>query len=138
MIDQFAPIIPYVGAGGLRFGWSMEQVEKVTGPLGEGETVLRTWTRHAVGNQLWLYFYSDGTLDKIATLPEYGGRLFSLIDTNTAESELLWREPSLIYKNVGLYVTPKGVMIQPVNGRASHIIIFGERWKDLMQDIHLP
>ena len=35
MIDQFAPIIPYVGAGGLRLGWTKEQVEKVTGPLGE-------------------------------------------------------------------------------------------------------
>lgn len=133
--DQFAPIIPYVGAGGLRLGWTKEQVEKVTGPLGDYVAVAQLWRRYTVGDLLWLYFNGPGDgLEKIVTLPGYGGRLFSLIDTNTPVEELSWREPSFTFReDLGFYVSPKGVMIHPVDGKATHITIFANQWKELVE-----
>ena len=134
-VDQFAPIIPYVGAGGLRLGWTQEQVEKVTGPLGEYVPVAKLWRRYTVGDQLWLFFNGPGDgLEKIVTLPGYGGRLFSLIDTNTPVEELSWREPSLVWnETLKFYTSPKGVLIQPVDGKCTHITVFDDRWKELCQ-----
>ena len=140
MIDQFAPIIPYVGAGGLRLGWSMEQVETVTGPLRDGVPIEKLWIRYTVSDQLWLYFSaSTGFLDKIVALPGYGGRRFSLIDTNTAESELHWREPSLVHReDMGFYISPKGAMIHTYNGKVVFIAVFSSQWKAWVQDIKIP
>ena len=133
--DQFAPIIPYVGAGGLRLGWTQEQVEKVTGPLGDFVPVAKQWRRYTVGDQLWLFFNGPGDgLEKIVTLPGYGGRLFGLIDTHTPVEELSWREPSLVWnETLKFYTSPKGVLIQPVDGKCTHITVFGDQWKDLCQ-----
>jgi hypothetical protein len=124
-----------VGAGGLRLGWTQEQVEKVTGPLGEYVAVAQLWRRYTVSDMLWLYFNGPGDgLEKITTLPGYGGRLFSLIDTNTPVDELSWREPSFIHReDLGFYVTPKGAMIHPVDGKATHITVFANQWKELVQ-----
>ena len=135
MADQFAPIIPYVGAGGLRLGWTQKQVETVTGPLGDFVPVAKLWRRYTVGDQLWLYFNGAGDgLEKIVTLPGYGGRLFSLIDTNTPVEELSWREPSLVWnETLKFYTSPKGVLIQPVDGKCTHITVFDRKWQELCQ-----
>ena len=133
MIDIFAPIIPYVGAGGLRLGWTQEQVERVTGPLGEYKAVARLWRRYTVGDYLWLFFNGPGDgLEKIVTLPGYCGRLFDSIDTLTSERDLVKKEPTLVYREqLKLYTTPKGALIQTVNGRAAHITVFQEKWSVL-------
>lgn len=135
MIDQFAPIIPYVGAGGLRLGWTQAQVEQVTGPLGDYVPVARLWRRYTVSNLLWLFFNGPGDgLEKIVTLPAYGGRLFGSIDTNTREQDLMKKEPSLVYQEtLKLYTTPKGVLIQTENGKAAHITVFSRQWSCLCQ-----
>ena len=135
-INQFAPIESYVGAGGLEFGWTLEQVEQVTGPLGEGVVIEHEWLRYTVEDQLWLYFRRNGSciLDKIVTLPGYGGRLFSSLDTSTPVEDLSWREPSLVWnKSLKAYVSEKGVMIKPVDGKCGHIIIFNESWKHFVE-----
>ena len=68
------------------------------------------------------------------TLPGYGGRLFSLIDTNTPGEELSWREPSFVWnETLKFYTSPKGVLIQPENGKCTHITVFMDQWKSLCQ-----
>ena len=75
----------------------------------------------------------DG-LEKIVTLPAYGGRLFGSIDTNTREQDLMKKEPSLVYQEtLKLYTTPKGVLIQTENGKAAHITVFSRQWSCLCQ-----
>lgn len=135
MIDIFAPIIPYVGAGGLRLGWTQEQVERVTGPLGEYKVVAQLWRRYTVGDYLWLFFNgTEDYLEKIVTLPGYCGRLFDSIDTLTSERDLLRKEPTLVYREkLEFYTTPKGALIQVVKGRAAHITVFHEGWKYFCQ-----
>lgn len=117
MIDKYAPIIPYVGIGGLKLDLTKEEAERVIGgPLKEEEEYFDgRWSRYTVENLLHLFFDNrKNRLFKITTLPEYRGKLFEKIGTDTDEADLLRLEPTLVYDDFEeVYVSEeKGVFIE--------------------------
>ncbi|MGN0979552.1 MAG: hypothetical protein ACI4PT_04395 [Candidatus Avoscillospira sp.] len=100
MIDKYAPIIPYVGIGGIRLNSTKAEVEQVLGCPLEGKELLYDgeWSKYTIGNELSLFFVEeDDRLFEIETLPGYQGKLFGKIGTDTDEADLLRLEPTLEY-----------------------------------------
>ena len=100
MIDKYAPIIPYVGIGGIRLNSTKAEVEQVLGCPLEGKELLYDgeWSKYTIGNELSLFFVEeDDRLFEIETLPGYQGKLVGKIGTDTDEADLLRLEPTLEY-----------------------------------------
>lgn len=117
MIDKYAPIIPYVGIGGLRLDLTKKEAEEMIGsPLKDGEDFFDgRWSRYTVEDLLHLFFDNrTDRLFKITTLPGYRGKLFEKIGTDTDEADLLRLEPTLEYDDFEeVYVSKeKGVFIE--------------------------
>ena len=102
MIDKFAPIIPFIGMGGIRLNSTKAEVEQVLGErLPEGEVLHNgQYSQYILGNEMSLCFSEvTGRLTEMETLPGYKGKLFGKIGTDTDEKDLIRLEPSLEYNN---------------------------------------
>ena len=117
MIDKYAPILPFVGIGGLTLDMTKKEAEQKLGhPLGEGEEFFDgRWRRYTAEDLLYLFFdVRTDRLFKITTLSGYKGKLFGKIGTDTDEADLLRLEPTLEYDDFEeVYVSEeKGVFIE--------------------------
>lgn len=128
MTDIYAPIVPYVGAGGFRLNSTRGEVEaKLAGSKFSCEQV-DDWVRYTDKETIELSVSkTDDRLFAITTLPGYKGKLFDTIGTDTTEEEFLRLEPSFVYNDFKeTYESPKGVIIETdvLKRTASWISVF--------------
>lgn len=100
MYDKFAPIIPFVGMGGIRLNMTKQEVERLLGRRLEQNTTRAddAWVRYEVEDIMTLFFTESGDrLVAMETLPGYRGTLPSGIGTDTDEQLLFVLDPSLEY-----------------------------------------
>lgn len=101
-MDKYAPIIPFVGMGGIRLNSTKAEVEQILGErLPEGEVLHNgKFRQYILGNEISLCFSEEtGRLIEMETLPGYKGKLFGKIGTDTDENDLIRLEPSLEYND---------------------------------------
>lgn len=115
MIDIYAPVIPYVGAGGLSLGIAKEMVEQ--------ELMQQNFSSEVYENDVLLYS-DEKTLELCFSLPEnllcritalsgYKGKLFEKIEMGMPEDEIQRIEPTFVYDDFReVYETPKGAIIE--------------------------
>ena len=129
MIDIDAPIIPYVGIGGIKLYSELESLEDILTKDNVCAQVLNNIIiRYDIGDFLELFFHSgNNKLFKITTLEGYRGKLFDKITVGMKEEEFLQIEPSFIYDDFEeIFESEKGVFIEtdPITHTAKWISVF--------------
>lgn len=115
MIDINAPIIPYVGMGGLRLYSKLESMRSILDQENVRSQILNdTWIRYDIGDFLELFFHlGNKKLFKITTLDGYKGKLFNMIFVGMKEKEFSKIEPTFIYDEFEeVFESEKGVFIE--------------------------
>lgn len=129
MIDINAPIIPYVGIGGIKLYSKCESLENILSQDNVTSQVLNTiMIRYDIGDFLELFFHSGNSkLFKITTLGEYKGKLFDKIFVGMKEEDFLQIEPNFVYDDFEeVFESEKGVFIEtdPITHTAKWISVF--------------
>ncbi len=115
-IDLDAPIEPFVGMGGIRLYSTREALRALL--ESPNLTVKRTFNvefiRYEIQGHLCLFFHKkNNKLWKITTLPEYRGKLFEKIGTDTDVCDLLTLEPSFELNDwEEVFESPKGALVE--------------------------
>lgn len=100
MYDKYAPIIPFVGMGGIYLNQTKNEVEKQAGRklIRQEPEPDDAWERYTFDGAMTLFFSSaDGRLVLLETQPGYRGRLASGIGTDTDEEQITVLDPTMIY-----------------------------------------
>lgn len=120
MIDKYAPIVPFVGMGGLRLDSTKEEVEEILGEKLKNPEMHfdGTRSRYAVQDVMLLFFEEKtGRLIMIYTQEGYKGKLFGKIGTDSTVEELMRLDPSFVLDEFDeLYISKeKGVAVDAVS-----------------------
>lgn len=129
MIDIDAPIIPYVGIGGIKLYSKREDLDDILSKENVFIQVLNHMViRYDIGDFLELFFHSgNNKLFKITTLEGYKGKLFDKITVGMKEEDFLRIEPNFIYDAFEeVFESDKGVFIEtdPITHTAKWISVF--------------
>lgn len=100
MIDLYAPIVPFVGMGGIRLGATKEAVEeileeKLQQPIMQFDGKR---SRYDLGDLMLLFFEEKtGQLIMMTTQAGYKGKLFGRFDVNSTVEELMAYDASFVF-----------------------------------------
>ena len=99
MIDKYAPIIPFVGMGGIRLGATKEDVEEILGETLKNPIMQFDGkrSRYDLDNLLLFFEEKTGQLIMMTTQAGYKGKLFSRFDVNSTVEELMDYDSSFVF-----------------------------------------
>lgn len=100
MIDKYAPIIPYVGMGGIRLNSTREEVEEILGEKLKNPTMQFEGrrSRYDLGDLMLLFFEEETEqLIMMTTQRGYKGKLFGRFDVNSTVEELMDYDSSFVF-----------------------------------------
>ena len=115
-LDLDAPIVPFQGLGGIKLYSTREDLKELLER--QDGTVIRenwgAWWHYEIKGCFCLFFHKrNNKLWKIITEPEYRGKLFGKIGTETSSEDLLKLDPSFVYDDFEeVYESKKGIFIQ--------------------------
>ena len=117
-IDINAPIIPFVGMGGIKLYATMDDLSDILSMEGVIMTKMGHWIRYQIGDAMYLFFLKKNKkLFKITTLGGYKGKLWEKIGTDTVEKTLLTLDDSFVWDDWDeIWQSPKGVFIEGYDG----------------------
>lgn len=117
-IDINAPIIPFVGMGGIKLYATMDDLSDILSMDGVIMTKMGHWIRYQIGDAMYLFFLKkNNKLFKITTLDGYKGKLWGMIGTDTVEKTLLTLDDSFVWDDWDeIWQSPKGVFIEGYDG----------------------
>lgn len=115
LFDITAPIVPFVGLGGINLYSTREELCSLLSQENVQMMVMNgKWIRYDIENSIELFFYlKNDRLFRITTLDNYQGRLFEGIGVGTTEEEMLEIEPSFVYDDFEeTWESDKGVFVE--------------------------
>ena len=114
MIDITAPIIPYVGLGGIRLYSTLEDLADILQYDAAPLILHGEWIRYDIHDCIELFFHlRNRKLFRITTLGKYEGKLFDGISVGSTEDDMLRIEPSFVYDEFEeVWETPMGAFIE--------------------------
>lgn len=113
--DEKAPIIPFVGLGGIKLYSTRQKLKDLLAAKGVKSQILNsTWIKYDVQNAIELFFHlRNDKLFKITTLENYKGTLFNQIKVGTPKAQMLKIEPTFVYNDFEeVWETEKGAFIE--------------------------
>ena len=117
-IDINAPIIPFVGMGGLNLYSTINDLSNILSQEGVIMKDMHPWIRYQIGDVMYLFFLKKNKkLFRLTTLDGYKGKLWDKIGTDTVEKTLLSLDDSFAWDDWDeIWQSPKGVFIEGYDG----------------------
>lgn len=115
LLDITAPIVPFVGLGGINLYSTREELSSLLSQENVQMMVMNgKWIRYDIENSIELFFHlKNDRLFRITTLDNYQGKLFEGIGGGTTEDEMLEIEPSFVYDDFEeTWESDKGVFVE--------------------------
>ncbi len=115
LLDKTAPIIPFVGLGGIKLYATRQELKDLLSLEGAESVIINShWIRYDVQNTVELFFHlGNDKLFRITTLDNYEGSLFGKIKVGTARNEMLETEPSFVYNDFEeVWESEKGAFVE--------------------------
>lgn len=128
MIDNNAPIIPWIGMGQVELYSSIEKLQHLIN-IDQPTSILGKYlVRYEINEIVDLWFnLNNGKLFKITALKNYTGMLFNKIHIGMKIDDVLKIEPSFKYDDFEeVYVSNKGIYIEtdPIDNTVLWISVF--------------
>lgn len=129
MIDLNAPIIPWVGLGGVKLYSHIREFYDTIKKLRKDPSLLGKFLiRYEIEDSVDLWFnLANGKLFKITASKNYTGKLFEEISIRMHIDDALKLEPSFVYDDFEeVYCSPKGIYIEtdPVENTVLWISVY--------------
>ena len=113
-IDLDAPIIPWIGLGGIRLYSKVDEIKDILNAPETKKEVSYDDTRYEIENAIYIFVNNyNNKVYKLTATDNYRGTLFEQIKIGMNVNDILKIEPSFEYEDFEeVFISPKGIYME--------------------------
>ena len=113
-IDLDAPIIPWIGLGGIRLYSKVDEIKDILNAPETKKEVSYDDTRYEIENAIYIFVNNhNNKVYKLTATDNYRGTLFEQIKIGMNVNDILKIEPSFEYEDFEeVFISPKGILVE--------------------------